>query len=195
MIVMRLNIPSKKRLALLLLVVVPIAAWMIIKPVRVIAPQLVGVSCPIQTICVDDLSKLQVATGMYTDAVTFVSSYVGPLDEPPKVIFCSTEACASSFGLGARSAVTFGSFGTVIRPRAWKPYYVRHELIHHLQVQHLGVFGMLFKPSWFVEGMAYSLSQDPRTPLDEPFEGYRNRFLSWYSSIERVTVWQEAQKL
>lgn len=192
---MRLKRPSIRRLALLLLVVVPAAAWAIVKPVRVVAPALVGISCPTTWVCVDDLSNLTAAEHLYSESLTFVSDHVSPLAGKPKVIFCSSEACASSFGLGARSAVTVGTLGTVIGPRAWKPYYVRHELIHQLQGQQLGVVSLLFKPSWFVEGMAYSLSQDPRQPLAEPFEGYRLRFTAWYRAAEKGNFWREAGAL
>lgn len=193
--VMRLKLPSAKRLALLLLVVVPVAAWAFVKPVRVIAPMLIGISCPDTPVCVEDASTLQSAMQIYSEGLSFVSETISPVEGTPRVIFCSSEACANSFGLGARSAITLGTIGTVIGPRAWKAYYVRHELIHHLQGQRLGVLNRMFKPSWFVEGMAYSLSQDPREPLAEPFESYRSRFLSWYSAVGKNNIWQEARRL
>lgn len=182
-------------MALLLFIIVPLAAWIIVKPIRVIAPQLVGVSCFGEMVCVDDASQIQTAEILYSDALTFVSSSISSVDAAPRIIFCATETCAQSFGLGARSAVTIGAFGTVIGPRAWRPYYVRHEMIHYLQGERLGVLRLLFKPSWFVEGMAYSLSQDPRARLAEPFEGYRREFLSWYASIDKQRLWVEARKL
>lgn len=187
--------PSIKRLTLLLLVVVPVAAWAFVKPVRVMAPALVGISCAASPVCVDDPARLEMAEQLYADGLVFVSETVSPVEGKPKLIFCSTEACADSFGLGTRSALTFGTMGTVIGPRAWKPYYVRHELIHQLQGQHLGVLDCLFKPSWFVEGMAYSLSLDPRTTLAEPFEAYRHEFLSWYGVVGKTRLWQEAGEL
>lgn len=193
---MEVKFPSLKRLAFLLLVVVPIIAWLVIKPVRVVAPTLFGISCPTSTVCVDDTSQFQNATQLYSEALTFVSKTVTPIKGSPRVIFCSSQQCAQSFGLGARAAVTVGTFGTVISPRGWRSYYVRHELIHYLQCEHLGVLSIWFeKPSWFVEGMAYGLSQDPRMPLAEPFESYRNRFWSWYRSINTEDIWQESRKL
>ena len=190
-----MTIPPLKRLSVLLLIVVPVLAWLIVGPVRVIAPTLVGINCPSSTVCVDDVTQFQTATQLYSEAVNFVSGNVGQIKGAPKVIFCSTQACADSFGLGARSAVTLGEFGTVISPRAWKPYYVRHEMIHYLEGEQIGVLWLLFKPSWFVEGMAYALSEDPRKPLVEPYEGYRTQFLSWYSKIDKQALWLEAGKL
>lgn len=110
------------------------------------------------------------------DPVTFLNKEIGLFENEPRIIFCSTWQYAGKFGLGKRSAVTFGSYGTAISPRAWKPYYVRHELIHQLQAQELGVIICFLLPSWLIEGMAYSLSQVPRAPLNQPWEDYRTRF-------------------
>lgn len=192
---MKLEAPLPARLALLLLVVVPFAAWFLVKPVRLLVPQLAPVSCADASVCVDDLSRLAGATGLYAEATGFVANAISPIRGAPKVIFCTTQACADYFGLGARSAVTLGKFGTVIGPKAWLPYYVRHEMIHYLQAENIGVLPLLLKPSWFVEGMAYSLSQDPRPTLAEPFEGYRRSFVSWYAGVGKERVWAEAEKL
>lgn len=190
-----MSLPSVKRLALLLFVVLPIAAWAIVKPVRVVAPELVGISCRQLPVCVDDPSQLSSANQLYVEGLSFVSSTISPVEGSPRVIFCSTQKCADSFGLGARSAVTLGTIGTVIGPHAWKPYYVRHELIHHLQGQRLGVWRRMLLPSWFVEGMAYSLSEDPRVRLVDPWEGCRQRFNAWYGQIDKSRLWVEATKL
>lgn len=183
------------RLVLLLLVVTPAAAWILVKPVRVLAPQWVGIACSTATVCVEDKAEWARATTLHAEALAFVDHAVGTLQAPPKVIFCSTEHCAESFGLGARSAVTVGTWGTVIGPRAWKPYYVRHEMIHVLQAERLGVLGLLRKPAWFKEGMAYGLSEDPREPLNEPFEAQRHTFRQWYQSLAPGTLWLAADAL
>lgn len=177
-----------------MLVVVPVVAWFAVRPVRMVAPGLSGVSCPSGPVCVDDPAKFEEAVLLYTEGVAFVSARVSPLDGNPKMIFCATQACADAFGLGARSAVTLGTFGTVVGPRAWKPFYVRHELIHHAQAGRLGTIRLLFEPAWFVEGMAYALSEDPRTPLGEPFESYRRKFLLWRSALGEQSVWQASRE-
>jgi hypothetical protein len=187
--------PSIRRIALLLFVVVPAAAWVIVKPVRVVAPTLVGVTCLSASVCVDDPSAFGTAEQLHSEARAFLAAEIAPLAGAPRVIFCASSACADAFGLGARSAVTIGTIGTVIGPKAWKPHYVRHELIHQLQGQRLGVIALLFKPSWFVEGMAYSLSQDPRQPLNEPWEDHRRRFASWFQVVGKGNFWREAGKL
>jgi len=190
-----LRLPPLRRLALLVLVLVPALAWAFVKPVRVLAPALAGVVCLDEALCTDDVSQAARARVLSAEASTFVEKNLSAVQGTQRIIFCSAQACADAFGLGARSAVTLGTFGTVIGPRAWQPHYVRHEVIHHVQGQRLGVLGLLFKPAWFVEGMAYSLSQDPRATLAEPFESHRRRFAAWYGSIDRTQVWELAGNL
>lgn len=181
--------PSFKRLALLLLVIVPIASWALVKPIRVLAPGLAGVTCPTAQICADDVSQLAAASTLYAEAQTFIAHALSPLRSAPRVIFCSTQACADAFGLGPRSAVTVGTIGTVIGPNAWKNYYVRHELIHQLQAEKWGVVSTMLKPSWLVEGMAYALSEDPRPVLTEPWQNYRTQFMAWHGQLGHTDIW------
>ena len=191
----RFKRPPLSRLALVLLVGVPLAAWALVKPVRVVAPQLLGLHCPKQGVCVESDARRAEAEQLYAEALSFVAANVGPVAGSPRFIFCSSEACAATFGLGRRSAVTVGASGTIVGPRAWKPHYVRHELIHHLQAQQLGTLPLLFKPSWFSEGMAYALSEDPRPLLAPPFQAFRAQFQAWYANVGQTALWQQARQL
>lgn len=183
------------RIAFLLLVVVPFAAWFIVKPVRVIAPTLVGMHCANKSVCVEAQDKLAEATELYNESLSFVGQSVGSIQGQPLVVFCSTQYCANQFGLGARSAVTIGTVGTVIGPNAWKIYYVRHELIHHLQGQRFGVLRRILMPSWLIEGMAYSLSEDSRAKLAEHWQQYRDQFKNWLATVGRENMWNAASSL
>ncbi len=87
-----MKLPSFKRLAVLILVVVPLTAWFLVKPVRVIAPQLIGITCPIENVCIDDLTRFQEAIALHSEGTAFVASNLAPLKVSPKVIFCSTVA-------------------------------------------------------------------------------------------------------
>jgi len=184
-----------RRLTVIALLALPIAAWAFVKPVRVLAPELAGLECR-GNVCVDDLSRLAEATGLYEEAVRFVQANVGELQSLPRAVFCSKPACSESFGFSKVNAYNFGTAGIVMSDRGWRPFFVRHELIHHLQNEHLGSLRTwLFKPVWFREGMAYSLSQDPRKPLPEPLQSYRFRFESWYERIGAARLWAEAERL
>ena len=186
--------PGLKRLAWGALIV-PVAAWALVKPVRVVAPLLAGVSCPVADICIDDESRLPEAQTLYRQATQFVDARIAPIQHPGPVIFCSLSACADDFGLGDRSAVTVGALGSVIGPLAWKPYYVQHELIHQLQAEKLGLLSTLLKPQWWVEGMAYDLSGDPRDLLAEPWQSDRQRFRDWYQGVGLTHLWSASAGL
>ncbi|MDT8990003.1 hypothetical protein RQP54_03935 [Curvibacter sp. APW13] len=183
------------RIAFLLLVVVPLAAWFVVKPVRVMAPTASGMQCTSHAVCVESADRLAEATALRDDALAFVANNVGPTQGEPLVVFCETQDCADRFGLGARSAVTVGTVGTVVGPSAWKDYYVRHELIHHLQGQQFGVLRRILMPSWLIEGMAYALSEDPRDTLAEPWQQYRSAFQQWRAGVGRENMWASARSL
>lgn len=177
------------------MLVLPPAAWFVVPPVRVLAPTWVGVSCVSATLCVDDPTLAREAEQLYAEAEEFVSRNVAQIGRSPRVVFCSTDRCARDFGLGLRASLALGTFGIIIGPRAWQPHLVRHEMIHYVQARRLNVFLLLFKPKWFVEGMAYALSGDPRAPLPEPLEGWRREFLAWYANVGPERLWVEARKL
>ena len=184
-----------KRIVFVALLALPLTAWAFVKPVRVLAPQLAGLTCH-GRVCLDDPSRLSEATRLYENAVRYVRDNVGDFEAEPRAVFCSTKACSGSFGFHSANAYTFGTAGVVISDRGWKPYFVRHELIHHLQNERLGSLrAWLIKPDWFREGMAYSLSQDPRRPLPEPLQGYRSEFETWFKRVGSAQLWQEAERL
>jgi hypothetical protein len=54
-----LSKPSLKRIAFLLLVVGPVVAWGFMKPLRLLAPELNRVTCPVPGVCTDTLAELQ----------------------------------------------------------------------------------------------------------------------------------------
>ncbi|WGY70842.1 hypothetical protein KEC55_27905 [Burkholderia cepacia] len=177
-----------------LLVALPIAAYALVKPLRIVAPALIpGVSCPSADICTDDAAKLGDAQQLYRDGYARAAAAVGPFHEAPRVVFCSTRACADAFGLGARAALTLGNFGVAVAPRGWTTYFIAHELIHHRQAEVLGNLAVATKPRWLIEGMAYSLSDDPRHPLAQPFEAWRTRFDTWHAALGGQPLWDAAR--
>ncbi|MEN8207398.1 MAG: hypothetical protein ABFS24_15540 [Pseudomonadota bacterium] len=185
--------PVLKRITLAALLLIPVAAWVLYKPVRVLAPQLVsGVSCVTETICLDDIDRVDEAEFLFSNALGFIGSSVASIEKPPRVTFCSTEACFQAFGFNKSTARTVGVSGIVISPRGWSEYYLRHEMIHHIQAERMGVYRQWRSPDWFKEGMAYSLSQDPRTKLGVPLQEYRSRFNDWYQSIDTSRLWEHA---
>ena len=174
----------------------PAMALIMIKPFRVVTPQVVNsVNCYSGGICTDDDQRLDEARVLYSAALSLVSQKAGAFHSRPKVIFCSADSCRGSFGLGSRAAYTVGDFGIVIAPRGWQTFFLAHEFIHYRQAEEFGNIKTLFKPTWLIEGMAYSLSDDPRRPLTQPFESWCVKFESWDNSTNITHFWQAARKV
>jgi hypothetical protein len=161
----------------------------------VCAPSLAGFTRVSDGVYVDDKAGSDEAKRLYSEALAYVSATVWRFQRPPKVIFCTKQESMAQFGLSKQAAHTFSTFGIVIAPRGWKPHYVRHEMIHHLQVEQMGFMRYRRLPQWFVEGMAYSMSEDPRPTLSEPWESFRSDFENWYSREEHDKLWERATEL
>lgn len=188
--------PSRLAWAIVLTHLLPVAAWAAFKPVRVLAPELLGLHCAPSGVCVEDVARLAEAERLRDEALVFVNHRIGAIAQPPRTIFCSTLACSQSFGFTRDAAYNVGTFGQAISHRGWQPYFVRHELIHHLQNERLGTWNAwLRKPSWLIEGMAYALSEDPRQPLPQPLQGWRARFEAWRASTREQDLWQAADAI
>ncbi len=185
-----------KRLILIGLIISPALVWAGFKPVRVLAPELVsGITCESETICLDDVLRYPEALQLYDEAVEFVGSTVGKIEERPRVIFCSSESCFKSFGFNRASAQTVGKSGIVISPKGWKYYYLRHEIIHHLQAEKMGVISQWHSPDWYIEGMAYLLSEDPRKKLSKSHQEYREKFSKWYKAVGNERLWEASREI
>ena len=184
-----------KFIAAAILLAAPFATWALWKPIRALAPELAGVKCYAGDVCTDDPSKVAEAASLRREALQFVERKVGRFKATPRMIFCTTPRCEKSFGFTGNAAYSFGSASLVVSARGWQSYYIRHELIHCVQVERIGGFRMLFHtPTWLIEGMAYSMSEDPRRPLREPWESYRKEYELWAIQASPETLWQRAAK-
>ena len=162
------------------LLLLPVSAFAFYKPIRVLIPEAFGVTCHEHNVCVEEAAQLGTAAALLNDAKHSLESQWGMSIGEPKLVFCSTEKCKEAFGLSQRAGLTLGTFGILIAPRGWERHYVAHELIHYWQAENFGLLTGLVGEQWLIEGMAYSLSNDPRKRLHEPFESYRHKFNEWY---------------
>lgn len=96
---------------------------------------------------------------------------------------------------GKAAAKAVGNLGLLVAPRGWKDFYITHELIHHRQAEEWGNIAMLTKPKWLVEGMAYSLSDDPRPTLSVPFQQWRAQFKLWHQQNPDSNIWHATEKV
>ncbi|HEJ8088101.1 TPA: hypothetical protein SMI57_005015 [Serratia liquefaciens] len=166
-----------------------------IKQLRVAVPALMpGISCPTVTICTDNLARFGDAQKLYQTAYAHTRTAVGPFSSNPRVVFCSTQACAERFGMGKRAAVAVGNIGLIVAPRGWTTFYLTHEMIHYRQAESFGNLAMLTKPSWLIEGMAYSMSGDPRQ-LSPPFAEWRTQFEMWQATLGNQTVFTAGKSI
>lgn len=174
----------------------PVAAWAMVKPLRVIAPELVGLTCTTDNICTDDLTRVAEARALLHSSSAAVGKELGPIRTLPKAVFCTTAQCSRKFGLGRSVAFSVGKFGVIFSHEAWQQFYVRHELIHHLQNERWGTLNSwLFKPSWLIEGMAYSRSNDPRQTLPEPLGSWRSQYQCWESQVGAKNIWTAGENV
>lgn len=126
----------------------------------------------------------------------FVRAWAGNVKAAPRVVFCTSAACDQAFGFKANAAYNVGARAVVVSSRGWQAYYLRHELIHCVQVERIGGFRMLLQtPAWLIEGMAYSASEDPRRPLAEPWERYRREYEDWAKDVPPHELWSRAAAL
>jgi len=163
------------------LLLLPVSAFALYKPIRVLIPEAFGVSCHERNVCVEDSAQLNTAMALLNSSKQYLETEWGLSVGEPKVVFCSSEKCQTAFGLSQRAGFTFSTFGITIAPRGWKQHYVAHELIHYWQAENFGSLVHLNGDQWLIEGMAYALSNDPRKELNEPFESYRQKFNGWHN--------------
>lgn len=169
-------------------VVATVLVFKYFKPSRILIPEINDVACVTKSICIDDLSRLQEAEDLLATAVLEMEQTLGQLQNYPKAVFCSRLACFNRFGFEQAAAAAVGRSGIVIGPRGWQPHYLKHELVHYWQAENIGVIRMLFVDDWLIEGMAYALSSDPRSRLEQPWQSWREEFDAWYRSIDNADL-------
>jgi hypothetical protein len=179
---------------LLAALALPLTAWSFAKPVRLLVPELNGVTCS-DSVCVDDAGRMLQAKALYEAAHEHVSAKLTPLTDRPLMVFCSTATCYRSFGGGSQRAITYPKIGSLIAPSSWAPHFARHELIHALQAQELGAMRMMRGPEWFREGMAYSVSEPPAHDMPPQFQTYRAQYEAWVIGVEAKDIWSATAKL
>jgi hypothetical protein len=169
----------------LAVVLIPVLLLVIHKPARVIIPEVIGFNRVDKGLYIDDMKRMEEARLLRNQALEEMNNEFGQFKNEPKMLFCSLQQIFEKLGFKKSASRSVGTYGIVIGPRAWAKYYIKHELIHYWQAENLGMIKMNYYPQWLIEGMAYSLSDDPRTTLDEPWETYREEFNNWYKQIDK----------
>jgi hypothetical protein len=186
-----------KRLLLIGLIgvaLVPVATLAIPNPLRALAPGLFGFVCE-ERVCVDDARRLAEAQELVRSARADVVRKLGAPSALPLALFCSSAECFGTFGRRRSIAETFGGQAILIGPRGWAAYFVRHELIHVAQYEKLGLIRAWRGPKWITEGMAYSLSEDPRRKLPADLEAWRAQYERRLGGERGAALWAKVQAL
>ena len=186
--------PTIRRVCLLCLLCLPVATWAFAKPTRMLTPGVFGVTCT-GAVCVENDSQIDRAVALYDEAYQFVELRLSKFETKPRMIFCSTARCYRSFGGDRERAISYPMIGSLISPDAWKPHFIRHELIHRSQFQKLGAIRTMLSPTWFREGMAYSLSEPPDEDLPPQFREYKERYDRWAGPVGPGQIWSAAKQL
>jgi hypothetical protein len=109
----------------------------------------------------DDRAKLIAAR---TEGEKKVSDFYGELRTAPTMLACATRACADRLGSGNSKGAAYLSIGLRLSPDGLDPVIIAHERAH---VELHGRIGLLnfwtgAIPTWFDEGLAVVVSDDPR---------------------------------
>jgi hypothetical protein len=117
----------------ILMLLLPFVAYAFVKPVKIIFPEVTGVKCIEEWLCIDDLSKQKDAKKLYVNALSSIEFKLTKFNNKPKMVFCSSDDCFAKFGFSKSKANSIATFGIVIGPKGWKPYYIKDYLIHQWQ--------------------------------------------------------------
>ena len=152
---------------------------------RLAVPQASGLTCFPSGVCVEDPARADEAKALRDDAVSFVQGRMGRFSVMPRLWFCTTKRCSKKFGNPQIGAQYFwGTNQIVVSDVGWVKYMVRHEMIHHWQAEQFGAAESAKNlPQWYVEGMAYEFSNDPRGTISSPVaQKHRARFRAWIAA-------------
>jgi hypothetical protein len=161
------------------------------KPARILNPEKHGFTRVYKNLYIDNPASTNHAMILYERALKKVDKRFGLKNKNPRIIFCTTDESFDKFGYKNIAARAQGTFGVIIGPKGWYLYIIEHELIHFWQAENLGTVRSVFYPQWMIEGMAYSLSEDPRNNLTEPWKSYRIKFNEWYETIDKDNLGDE----
>jgi len=123
-----------------------------------------------------------------------LARYYGNVASTPKLLFCSTEACFRSFGGSTNRAKSFGDYASFFSPRGLSVPILSHERSHaELYSRAGGFLTMRRVPSWFDEGLAVAVSEEP-THAESVCEEARKDGLALppLSELESNGQWVEA---
>jgi hypothetical protein len=154
---------SKKALAVVLLAL-SLSGCAGIASVKVFFPTLFGMDEITDNLYVDNAmsagDRAQVRL-VVDQARTRVAAFFGDLSTSPVVLACATETCSTAFGGSGPRAKSFGESRMLLSSRGTTLPIISHEWTH-IELHHrIGLWRMRLVPTWFDEGLAVVVSDEP----------------------------------
>jgi hypothetical protein len=165
-------------------------------PQRVLVPRLAGLVEVAPHIWTDDQAFGAQALALTREAERESQAFYGTLRANPRLVFCTTQACADTLGLRTRG-LTYGYQLVLIGPKGLNQMITTHERLHaelHAFMGLRDVFDQRF-PAWFDEGLATHLSGDmrvnrPQNPRAADWIKAAHSFRDW-GRMHRDHDWRE----
>lgn len=133
---------------------------------------------------------------MIPTAKSQVARYYGNVTASPKLFFCSSEAAFQSIGGTKQTGLSYFSCASVFSPRGLSAPIIAHEWSHaELNARAGGWWNRRRVPRWFDEGLAVTVSEEPRHS-EAVYEAARNAgaALPALSELETSRQWSAAVK-
>lgn len=110
-----------------------------------------------------DETRAQLSAAL-TEARQKVGAFYGGMQTTPRILACATRGCVDRIGGGGGKGAAYLTFGLRLAPDGIDPAVIAHELSH---VELHGRIGLLnfwtgAVPTWFDEGLAAVVADDPR---------------------------------
>lgn len=162
---------------------------------RALTPALFNVPSIEDSIYTDAPERREEFLTLLKEARSRSEAFFGPLQRSPRIIFCTTERCADTFGLKPLG-ITYGRHLILLGPKGVNEMILTHELAHVQLHSSLGVQDIFTPriPAWFNEGLASYLANDPRLTTYEPSEArwitQAQSFRDW-GRLHQEHAWQD----
>ncbi len=101
-----------------------------------------------------------------TEAKGKIITFYGSTISAPDILICSTYECFSGLGGTAQRGLQLGKSKILISPKGISIPILAHELSHaelrtRMNARMDGIFGIPSMPTWFDEGLAVAVSDEP----------------------------------
>lgn len=105
-------------------------------------------------------------TGVVAEARRKITDFYGGTFSQPEILACSTEECFAAIGGGKPRGVNLSKSKLILSPRGLTVPILTHEWSHaelrtRMDAKFDGIFGMNSIPTWFDEGLAVVVSEEP----------------------------------